>query len=309
MNLRVLSCLLALILIFLMPAVPASATEPDPYLDFARQLFDQGDFFRAVTEAKRFLFLHPDHPRRTEARLLIARSYLSSGRFHEARQAFAQVIAQKDQPALAAEAALELGECLERLSPLDETITYYQELIANPPVPGPWADDVRNQARYRLGWLLLKESRWWEAQEVFGQIESDHRLGPPARELARTAPEGANIDLKSPTTAGVLSAVLPGAGQIYVGRPVDAGLAFGLNAAFLWGTIEAYNNESWAVFSLLGLMEAAWYGGNIYNAVNGAHIHNREARRDFLNRLEQKNGWRLRSTRHGPCLVWSWSLE
>jgi len=309
MKRRVFSCLLGLTLIFLMSAVPATAAEPDPYLDFARRLFEQGDFFRAVTEAKRFLFLHPDHPRRTEARLLIARSYLSSGQLHEARQAFAPVIAQKDQPALAAEAALELGQCLERLVPVDQAINYYQELAAKPPVPGPWADDIRNQARYRLGWLLLKESRWLEAQEIFGQVESDHRLGPSARELAQTAPEGANINLKSPTTAGVLSAVLPGAGQIYVGRPVDAGLAFGLNAAFLWGTIEAYNNESWAVFSLLGLMEIAWYGGNIYNAVNGAHIHNREARRDFLDRLEQQHGWRLGWTRHGPALAWSWSLK
>jgi len=309
MDRRFFFCLPALALIFLVWTAPAFAAEPDSYLDFARRLFDQGDYFRAVTEAKRFLFLYPDHPRRNEARLLIARSYMSSGQYQEARRAFEPVIAQKDQPDLAAEAALELGRCLERLSPVDEAVTYYQELIDRPPVAGPWADDVRNQARYRLGWLFLREGRWLEAQAAFGQVESGHRLWPSASELAQTAPEGANIDLKSPTAAGVLSAVLPGAGQVYVGRPVDAGLAFGLNAAFLLGAVEAYNNESWAVFSLLGLMEIAWYGGNIYNAVNGAHIHNREARRNFLNRLEQEHGWRLGWTRKGPALVWSWSIE
>ncbi|MFH1090002.1 MAG: membrane protein insertion efficiency factor YidD [Pseudomonadota bacterium] len=43
-------------------------------LDHARLLYQEGDLFRAVGEAKRFLFFHPQHPRAGEARALLERA-------------------------------------------------------------------------------------------------------------------------------------------------------------------------------------------------------------------------------------------
>lgn len=289
-------------------AVPAFAQEPDPYLDFAQSLFDEGDYYRAVTEAKRFLFLQPDHPRRVEAQLLIARSHMASGEFPAARTAYRPVVSQKERPDLAAEALLELGRCLERIDPGD-ALAYYKGLQDEPDLPASQAGHIRNAARYRLGWLLMDAGRWAEARRAFESVDEGHDLRDSARQLALLAPEGETLPYRSPTAAGALSAVLPGAGQLYVNRPVDAGLAFGLNAAFLLGSIEAYQNESWAVFGLLGLMELSWYGGNIYNAVNGAHIHNRQVKDDFIKKLDQNHGWRMGYSAREQGLVLSWTTR
>ena len=288
-------------------ACPAGADGPDPYLDFARHLFKEADYYRAITEAKRFLFLNPDDPRRVEAHLLIARAYLEAGQYPQARVAYGPVVSQRDRPDLAAQAILELGRCLERIDPKRDAAAYYRGLITEPSLPPERAAEIRNVARYRLGWLLLEAGRWSEAKAAFDGVEDGHRLKDSAAELALRAPEGETLPHRSPAAAGVLSAVLPGAGQLYVGRPVDAALAFGLNAAFLLGAIEAYNDEKWAVFTLLGLMEVGWYGGNIYNAVNGAHIHNRATRKNFMNKIRRDHGWRLGLAPRAQGLVLSWS--
>lgn len=302
--------IIALIIFFVFVTNPFAlkAEQPDSYLDFARSLFRSEDFYRAITEAKRFLFLNPDDPRRVEAYLLIARSYLKIGRYAQAKTSFVKVATQKDRPGLAAEAIWELGRCLELLGPRSEALNYYRQLIEKPPLTPAEAADIQNKARYRLGWLLLEDGQWHESKEVLSSVAADHPLGDSAARLSEQVREGQTLPYVSPVAAGILSAVVPGAGQIYVHRPVDAALAFGLNAAFLWGTIEACQKESWAVFTLLGVIELSLYGGNIYNAINGGHIHNRKLKKDFIKRLHREHALRLGYSPVFKGVFLSWTI-
>jgi len=283
------------------------AAELNPYLDFAHSLYQEEDFHRAVTEARRFIFLHPDHARVTEAWLLLARSSFKLGQLDEAKAGFIKVISRKDRPNLIGEAVWELGRCLELLGPRAEAAAYYRGILDNPPEGIDIATGTRNKARYRLAWLLLEDGEWLESSRIFADIEGNHPLGVSGEKLSQLALEGQTLPLKNPSTAGVLSAILPGAGQLYAERPVDAALSFGLNAAFLWGTVEAYRQESWVVFTLLGLMELSWYGGNIYNAVNGAHIHNRELKKNFIKKIRREHnlGFGYSPSSQGPYLAWT----
>ena len=285
------------------------AGAPDPYLDFAHQLFSEGDYSRAITEAKRFLFLHPDNARGPEAHLLIARAYFETGDYTKARDSYLAVLNQKQSPNLAAQAILELGVVMEKLGLVQDALAYYQGLEKEPDLPGDRDWDLINKARYRRGWLLLEQGRWDEARQAFEQVEEGHALKGSAQELAQRSVQGADLPRRSPEAAGLMSAVLPGSGQLYVGRPVDAALAFILNGVFVWGAVEAFNDESWAVFGLLGVMELGWYGGNIYNAMNGAHIHNREAQEAFLKSLRRDEGWRLGYSPKQQGVVLSWSTR
>lgn len=298
------------VFVFFLHATQAFAekpAQPDPYLDFAHHLFKENDYDRAITEAKRFLFLHPDSKRKNEAQLLIARAYYESNKFEDAKLAFIPLVAQRDDEELMAKATVQLGRCLEKLDPTGDAVAYYKGLINEPSLPARYAGDLRNIARYRLGWSLLEAGKWEEASSLFHSLDNGHPLKGSARDLSDKMLQANDLDYKSPKLAGVMSGVLPGAGQLYVGRPTDAALAFSLNAAFIWGGVEAFNNENWVVFGLLGIMEIGWYGGNIYNAVNGAHIHNREERAGFINRLKRDHGWRLgyEPSRDGYSISWT----
>ena len=95
---------------------------------------------------------------------------------------------------------------------------------------------------------------------------------------------------KSPRLAGTLSAVLPGAGQGYVGKWSDATLAFVLNGVFIWGSVEAFHQDEDVAGSFLLAMEATWYFGNIYNAVNGAQKFNRATDERFFDTVKIRYG-------------------
>src|SRR5687767_7733329 len=51
-------------------------TEADQVLAFADALFNEGDYYRAITEYKRFLFLVPADARAGRVQLQVGRSYL-----------------------------------------------------------------------------------------------------------------------------------------------------------------------------------------------------------------------------------------
>ena len=297
----------ALALTLWLSLIPAQAQDdPAQVLDFARHLLETGDYYRAVTEAKRYLFLAPQGPNRLEAERVIAEAYFESGQYGPALKAYGGLAGQKKDLDLAAEALLKLGRCLEMDGRPEKAAEHYRWLAETADLPAGHESDLRNQARFRLGWLRLEQGRWSQAREAFLQVDQDHPWRQPAEDLAQRAEAGETLPEKNPDTAGVLSAVLPGAGQMYNGRPTDAALAFSLNAAFIWGAVEAYNQESWPLAALLGLVETVVYGGNIYNAVNGAHIHNREQREKYMEKIRRDHGWRLGATNGGPGLVLTW---
>ena len=88
--------------------------------------------------------------------------------------------------------------------------------------------------------------------------------------------------------AGTLSAVLPGAGQLYAGRTKDGIIAFIVNGLFIAGAIEAYHRENYVACGVLALFEVGWYSGNVYSAVNSAHRFNDERRSRRMLELKKK---------------------
>jgi hypothetical protein len=109
-----------------------------------------------------------------------------------------------------------------------------------------------------------------------------------AQQLAAEAKTGTHLPQQSPALAGILSAVLPGSGQLYNGRFGDAVLSFLLNSLFIVGTVEAAHQGELAVAGGLGFFAAAWYTGNVYSAVNGAHKFNRHQAEVLLRDLERR---------------------
>ena len=98
---------------------------------------------------------------------------------------------------------------------------------------------------------------------------------------------------KNPVLAGIMSAVIPGSGKMYVGEWGDGIMAFitsGLFAFLAYDNFRAdHNTRAW-IFTGLG---AFFYAGNVYGSVAAAQIYNAKIVFDFedgLNfYLEQKN--------------------
>lgn len=248
------------------------AAEPagDPTMAFGDHLFRQGDYYRAITEYERFLFLKPDDPRANAVRLKIGAAYYRGEKWEAAARRLQDVRARAPDSEAGCQALLYLAAGALRQKDYGRALSYLEEFQAAR-ATDPHRDAV-------LAELILTHLRRGEIEPAERLLET--ALAQPGAGL-KIKPddleEWRNRPVKSPRLAGAMSAVLPGAGQGYVGRWSDATLAFVVNGVFIWGTAAAFNQDEDVAGTFLAALEATWYFGNIYNAVNGAQKANRAA--------------------------------
>ncbi|MDX2495313.1 MAG: tetratricopeptide repeat protein, partial [Desulfuromusa sp.] len=270
--------------------VPPVYAEPD-LLSFADSLVAEEDYYRAITEYKRFLHYCPKDSRVAYAQLAIAQSLLSGQRWEQADLAMEKVwtlypdsleaVAAKQ---LHADAAYNMGDYATAQQ-------RYQQLKNDLPI-------ANNEiSEYKIGLSQLQQNKPEDARSSFSKLSE-----PLSQQLTLSLDEYQQLQQKSPQLAGTLSAILPGAGQLYTERPRQAGMAFALNAAFIYGAVEAWNNENYAVAGILSLFEIGWYGGNIYNAMNNAHKFNLRQKNQFLEQFQQSFGLSLGWQQGNPQL-------
>lgn len=270
-----------LLFFLLLVLVPAADAESDQ-LSFADSLVAEEDYYRAITEYKRFLHYSPNDPHAAYAQLAVAKCLLAGQRWQQADLALEKVWeTYPDSPEaemavqLFADAAYDRGDYAAAQS-------RYTKLKSD-------GTSQRNEmAEYKIGLSQLQQNKPAEAGASFS------RLPPPLKQqLTSALDDYQRLPEKSPQLAGALAAILPGAGQLYTERPRQAGVAFALNTAFIYGAIEAFDNENYAVAGILSLFEIGWYGGNIYNAMNNAHKFNRSQQDQFLQKFQQRFGLSL----------------
>ncbi len=282
------------------PAVPSDPlTDADQILGFADALFNDGDYFRAITEYKRFLFLHPTDARGGRAQLQIGLAYQRGQQWDDARQTFEAIARQHPDADIRAEAAYRIGETAFRQG------RYAQAVADLRPVAEQYGQTpVGERARYLLGWSHLRARQWSEASQTFDTIDTASPLFPSSRALADAAREGQHLPRKSPALAGLMSAVIPGTGHFYTGRWRDGTVALLLNGAFLAAGLEAVAAGNEAAAGLLLFFEAAWYSGAVYGAVNAAYKYNLDLEERWLQGLERRHSPNSRSlSRMPPTLV------
>lgn len=267
----------------LLPPVEFTGFTADQLIVFAEQLTREGEYFRAITEYRRFLFSYPNEPRRAMVHFRIGIALYRGESYAEALQTFREVSQLYPHTTYGKQAWLWQGESLARQGQHIAAEQLYAEITGRFP-----DDTVGQQARYQRGWMLLYRRQWRDAAAQFQHVAPESLLYQSAQLLAQEALEGERLPTKSPALAGILSGLLPGSGQFYNGRLGDALLAFFLNGLFIAGIVEAVHSNAPAVAGVLSFFEAGWYTGNIYGAINGAHKHNRHATETFLRNLDNR---------------------
>lgn len=251
-------------------------------MDLGDYFFKEGDYYRAITEYKRFLFFFPGSAGAEEALFKIAKSYFNGKKWDESILAIDDLRRKFPSSKFVAEALLLKGLCFLEKKEYSQARHFFQnvqEVFPDSP--------VADKAKWQIALTYVKEERWKQAISEFKKISKNNELYPKSEYFAKGLERIDELPQKSPETAGILAAILPGAGHLYCERYRDAGIAFGLNAAFIWGMVEAFEHKSYIVGGILTFFELGWYSGNIYSAVSSAHKYNKKMRQEYLDRLEK----------------------
>lgn len=276
-----LGCLAGLLMLW--HSVGIGYTEPlqpagSSLYAFGRHLFELGEYYRAVTELKRFSLLFPQHPHYPAAQVLIGLAFQEDGEYERAEAHFQQV---RDTVADAERlAAFKLGELRVAQHQYRQAIQHFQRFLRTFS-DGPLA----GRATYLLGLSWALNDRVGFAQQALQMVPPDHPLAAQALALHQELETPRPPPPKSPTVAGILAGVLPGAGHLYIGKPWHGLTAFLLNGLFLSGSVFAFLEGLEATAVILLYFETGWYLGNIKSAVGGAREINQHQREIFADHL------------------------
>jgi hypothetical protein len=240
------------------------AAGPERLLRFGDELLHAGEHYRAITEYQRFASYYPEDPRAAQMPLRIALAYLYGGRPEQALQAASPLLR-------AASAELRAWAAYLRTRAYYAAGEYELALRSSGDAPeGPLGELVR---RGRL-LSLLRLGRREQALALLAEPGAAGLVEPLRESLLERLQGTALPGLRSPRKAALLSALLPGAGQLYAGRKRDALVAFLLNGLFIFGAVESFRagNEGTGIL-LLGV-ESGWYAGNIASAASSARRTN-----------------------------------
>ncbi len=257
-------------------------SDPQKLLAFAHHLREKGDLYRAEGEYMAFLILFPQHPRAAEAWFFLGRTRQSQNNAEGALEAFVQAARTRD-PFWSGEAAVGLGETLLNSGKPVEAARSL-EAVARDPAWGGYSS--------RALWLAAKawlEARDWQrARAVLLEIRPGD---PEAHEAAliaqRIEAEAPWLPRKDAWVAGGLSALLPGAGHLYAGRPWEALTSFLLNLAFLAGSVWSAKEGCLVSSGIISFLELSWYLGGIESAAEAARTYNRQQEERWLRELGQ----------------------
>ena len=284
------AAVLALCCVILL-SVPSKlqAENPENTFAFAESLFAEGDYFRAITEYKRVLFFSPQEKTAVSCRFRIGESYYRAKRWEEAIESFRDFAIRYPDDPRTAQALYLKGLAEKELKRFDAALETFAGLMKDNKV-----SELSDRAAYQTALVYIEAEDWEKAAQSLKRIPGDSPVNRNATRLAAGLGEIGSLPRKSPGTAGLLAAVLPGAGHLYTERPKSAAVAFLLNATFIAAAVELFRKDNNVLGGIVTFVEAGWYIGNIYSAANSAHKYNKNQKDEFLKRLKDETALSLR---------------
>jgi len=256
--------------------------DPEKLLSFAHHLREKQDLYRAEGEYMAFLVLFPQHPKAAEAWFFLGRTRQQTGRWEAALEAFWHAVKAGD-PRWSGEAGMAVGESLLALGRPLEAARNFQALAEDP----SW-ERLRSKALWLAARAWLAARDWEQAHRVLLQIRPEDPEAAEAHLMAsRIETESPLLPRRKEWVAGGLSALLPGAGHLYAGRPWEALTSFLLNFAFLAGSVWSVKEGCLVSSGILSFLELSWYLGGIESAAEAARKYNNQKEESWIRELGQ----------------------
>jgi TolA-binding protein len=252
-------------------------------LKVADAFMEESEFYRAITEYKKFLILFPESDQGDYAVLKIGLAYYH-GEEYEASVRNLENLREKYQESryipesmyFAGLGYWKLKKYENAKTSLDGISKSYPDSIYAP------------KALIASTMLDLDQDHLDNSMQDMEKLihaYPDHPASIQAMETIVLLDQYRNLPIKSEILAGVMSAIVPGSGYVYAEHYGDGITAFLINALAVAGTITAVGNENYAVAAIVGGIGLPFYFGNIYGSANAVKKWNLAARNELRNRI------------------------
>jgi hypothetical protein len=249
-----------------------SPFSPSPSVSFADYLYASGEYAQAADEYLRVRFMSSQPSLSGYAGLMAGESYLRAGDLAQARHAFG------DLSAPAVGDFRQYGIARTDFAAADYVGTRTTLGSITSPL-------LARQAKSLEGWTFFRQRRFAEGASMMSAIGSDET----SQHLSSM--DGRNIRHRSRFASTLLSAIVPGAGQLYSGRAGDGAYSFltvaSTGLVTWWFAAEPATRDRTRVkVSIFGVITALFYAGNVYGANVAARDYNLLQERRYVQRAD-----------------------
>ena len=207
---------------------------------------------------------------------MIGDAYLMSHEWGEGITAYDKFLTRFPASSLAGPVTFYKAIALLKLGHAAEAERLFQLILSSPD------SEIKGLAARWEILHLIRRNRFDEAEKLLKDRMLRPEMEKETGQIEALLKEKKGARYKSPETAGILSAILPGSGQFYNERYQDGVYSFFLNALFIFAAYKAYDSDNYGLGGILTLFELGWYTGGIYGAVGGAHKYNGKVDEDHF---------------------------
>jgi outer membrane protein assembly factor BamD (BamD/ComL family) len=255
----------------------------DMQLRIADAFMDEAEYYRAITEYKKFLIVFPDSERVDYVLFRVGMANYLGEEYESSVRSFDALRQRCPGSSYAAQSRYFEGLSYWKLKKYRDAKAAFQTL----------ANDYPNSEYAPLAMIgdsmlaLDQENADASRQGLQRLLTSypDYLGSTEAREAMKLLDQYQELPRKSEALAGIMSAVLPGSGYFYTEHYRDGIMAFLINGLAIAGTVTAIYQENYAVAAIVGGIGLPFYFGNIYGSANAARKWNVAVRRDLQNRI------------------------
>ena len=253
---------------------------------FADSLFQEGDYLNAAHEYKRFLFLHPHAPQIDFVAFRVAASYQNAGKLEDAIRAYQFLIDTYPKSVLIERAKNNIAQCHVLSSDSDLGLASLERFLSEHKT-----SSLAPRVQFTIGMLLMDKGEWARASRAWNEVHSTYpesSFAKVSERLARKIKAADTLPRRSPTIAGMLSALVPGSGQVYSGRMTDGFYTF--VGMVVLGSASFYyaDQERYEVAIPVGVLSLFFYGNGIYQSMQSARVFNAQREAQFRHQLRQE---------------------
>ena len=255
----------------------------------AEAFLAEKEYYRAITEFKRFLFLFPDSERGDQALLQMGSAYLQGGDPDQAAGSFLSLREKFPASPLAVQSRYGEGLAVWKGKNRGKAGSIFEQLAEDEPQS---PQGLRALAAAAL--IRLEDDDAPGARENLRKwLESypDHPWGERVKQADALLLEYQSLPEKSEVLAGSLSAILPGAGYAYAGDWATGAMSLAVNGAFIAATWTALAQGLEAVGILAGGVGLPFYIGNIYGSALAARKWNQAVKKKARDQIYSALGF------------------
>jgi hypothetical protein len=232
-------------------------------LDLGDHLYQEGSYEEAITEYERSIFFADSTDDVRLGLERISRTYREMGEWHLSADRLLDTLAFRKEPNGSARTRIAVGLDLVRAGESDSANYQFRRVVQ-----GQASKEIRTRARLLMGIVDIHEHRWESARaNLMPSLKDAGLLDRSIHRIEKRLMVPVS-GTKSPKLAAILSAVLPGLGQIYAGEWRSGINAFVLNGLIvLWAIREMRSGDLGDGVLILSFIFPRYYQGNIRNSV------------------------------------------